>query len=199
MIGRLRGMVAEVGMVDALIDVGGVGYIVQCGSRTLARLLPDSTATLYIESYTREDGTRLFGFLDRDDRAAFQHLQTIQGVGPKAALALLDALTPHELSRAAAFDDVAAISRANGIGPKLAARIATELKTKPLSAPSGLVTGGVMLSAGPTQLSEAVATLMALGVSEHQARRDAQTALSALGAEAEVQALVKHALKAIRA
>ena len=98
MIGRLRGLLAEIDTEELILDVMGVGYIVRCGSRTLSRLpaLGDEL-TLLIESQTREDGTRLFGFLSREDKAAFTQLQAIQGVGPKAALAVLDVLPPDDL------------------------------------------------------------------------------------------------------
>ena len=135
MIGRLRGAVAEVGEEEALIDVGGVGYVVRCGSRTLSRLpaIGDETL-LHIDSQTREDGTRLYGFLAREDRAAFVMLQGIQGVGPKAALSVLDVMTPGELAGAVAREDKALVARAQGVGPKLALRIVVELKGKPLGA-----------------------------------------------------------------
>jgi Holliday junction DNA helicase RuvA len=100
MIGRLHGIVAEVGEEEALIDVGGVGYVVRCGSRTLARLpaLGDE-ATLSIESHWGEQtGLTLYGFLGRNERRAFVMLRAIQGVGPKAALAVLDVLSPAELA-----------------------------------------------------------------------------------------------------
>ena len=124
MIGRLRGAVAEVSEEDALIDVMGVGYVVRCGSRTLSRL-PEigGEALLHVESHFGEQtGLTLYGFLSRDDRQAFVLLRTIQGVGPKAALAVLDVLPPGELAGAVARSDTAAVARASGVGPKLALR-----------------------------------------------------------------------------
>ena len=101
MIGRLSGLFVDSEGDDAVIDVGGVGYLVRCGTRTLTRLPPlGEPVVLHIESQTREDGTRLFGFLSKSDRAAFVALQAIQGVGPKAALAVLDILPPAELAAA---------------------------------------------------------------------------------------------------
>jgi Holliday junction DNA helicase RuvA len=196
MIGRLRGTVAEVGAGEAMIDVGGVGYIVQCGTRTLAHLIPDAGTVLHIDSQTREDGTRLYGFLDREERATFVQLLVIQGVGPKAALAVLDVLSPHELARAAALDDKAAVARANGVGPKLAARIVVELKDKPLTlSPSAI---GFMPPPGvkaPSGVGETVAALMALGLPEAQARLRADAAGRALGTDAAVEDLIKSALR----
>jgi len=123
-IGRLRGLVAEVAEEDALIDVAGVGYVVRCGSRTLSRLpAPGDEALLHVETqWTEAAGQRLYGFLTREERRAFVLLQAIQGVGPKAALGVLDIFTPAELATAVAREDKAAVGRANGVGPKLAQR-----------------------------------------------------------------------------
>ncbi len=200
MIGRLRGVVAEIGEEEALIDVGGVGYLVRCGARTLARLpaLGDE-ALLHIESYTREDGTRLFGFLTREERHAFVLLQAIQGVGPKAAQSVLDVLPPAELASAVARDDKAAIGRANGVGPKLALRIVTELKGKPISA--SLVIGAApaagppLAPPPPSVAGEATAALMGLGVAEVVGRRAVEGALARLGEAAELPAVIRAALQ----
>ncbi|MHB8529994.1 MAG: Holliday junction branch migration protein RuvA, partial [Caulobacteraceae bacterium] len=117
MIGRLRGLVAEVAEEDALIDVAGVGYVVRCGARTLSRLpAPGDEALLHIETqWTEAAGIRLYGFSTREERRVFVTLQAIQGVGPKAALGVLDVLPPGELALAVARQDNAAVSRANGV------------------------------------------------------------------------------------
>jgi len=198
MIGRLRGILAEAGEEEALIDVVGVGYVVRCGSRTLGRLPPVGEETLlHIESQWSESaGLRLYGFLSREDRRAFVMLQDIQGVGPKAALAVLDILTPGELAQAAAHDDKAIVARASGVGPKLALRIVTELKGKPIA--EGLVIGHPPKSAEPIVVSaagEAVAALLGLGVAEVNARRVVDQALIRMGEGAPVNALVKAALQ----
>src|SRR3954462_15281521 len=114
MIGRLRGIVAEIGEEDALIDVVGVGYVVRCGSRTLSRLPEIGGETvLHVETqWAEQTGITLYGFGTRDERQAFLTLKTIQGVGPKAALAVLDVLPPGELAQAVARDDKAAVARA---------------------------------------------------------------------------------------
>jgi holliday junction DNA helicase RuvA len=200
MIGRLRGAVAEVGEEDALIDVMGVGYVVRCGSRTLSRL-PEvgGEALLHVESHWGEQtGLTLYGFLSRDDRQAFVLLRTIQGVGPKAALAVLDVLPPAELAGAVARDDKAAVARANGVGPKLALRIVTELKGKPIHDGPVAAFHGSIPSAAPVKPSasgEAVAALMGLGVAEPAARRVVETAAIRLGEDAEPPALIKAALQ----
>jgi len=200
MIGRLRGIVAEVGEEDALIDVAGVGYVVRCGSRTLGRL-PEigSETVLHVESqWGEQTGMKLYGFLGRDERRAFLMLQAIQGVGPKAALAVLDVLPPPELAAAAAREDKAAVARAQGVGPKLAQRIVVELKDKPLSdGPVAAFHAQIATPepAKPSLAGEAVAALMGLGVAEAQARRVVEQAAVRLGEEAAAPALIKAALQ----
>lgn len=204
MIGRLRGLVAEVGEEDALIDVAGVGYVVRCGSRTLGHLPPVGEETvLHVESQWAEStGLRLYGFLGRDERRAFVLLQAIQGVGPKAALAVLDVLSPPELAAACAREDKALVGRANGVGPKLAQRIVTELKDKPLTDQPLASFHAVGAAGGPaaappkvSAAGEAVAALMGLGVAEVNARRVVEASALRLGDEAEVPALIKAALQ----
>jgi Holliday junction DNA helicase RuvA len=200
MIGRLHGVIAEIAEEDALIDVAGVGYVVRCGSRTLSRL-PDvgSEAVLHVETqWGEQTGMKLYGFLTREERRAFVILQSIQGVGPKAALSVLDALSPPELAAAALRDDRAAVARANGVGPKLAARIVAELKDKPISdAPASALhaTIGAARPHAPSVSGEAVAALMGLGVAEPAARRVVEQAAVRLGDEAEASALIKAALQ----
>mgnify|MGYP001765141252 CR=1 FL=1 len=200
MIGRLRGTVAEIGEEEALIDVGGVGYVVRCGARTLSRLpAVGDEGLLHIESQWSESlGPRLYGFLSRDERRAFVMLQDIQGVGPKAALGVLDVLSPAELAQAAAREDKAAVARASGVGPKLALRIVTELKGKPIAGDLTLAAPTALRETVPPPVSaagEAVAALMGLGVAEVNARRVVEHAALRLGEEADVSALVKAALQ----
>ncbi|HTK33744.1 MAG TPA: Holliday junction branch migration protein RuvA [Caulobacteraceae bacterium] len=200
MIGRLRGLLAEVAEEEALIDVMGVGYLVRCGARTLSRLPPVGDETvLHIDSQTREDGTRLYGFLTREERSVFVLLQAIQGVGPKAALSVLDVLPPADLAAAVAREDKAAVARAQGVGPKLALRIVVELKGKPLGA--GLTVGAssgasaVPVLAQPSAAGEATSALMGLGLSEPVARRAVEQALARLGPEPDLPVLIKAALQ----
>ena len=199
MIGRLRGVLAEVGEEELLIDVGGVGYVVRCGARSLSRLPAiGDEMLLHIDSQTREDGTRLYGFLAREDRQAFVLLQGVQGVGPKAALAVLDVLSPGELAGAVAREDKALVGRAQGVGPKLAQRIVVELKDKPIA---GDLTFAPAQAASapqahrPTAAGEAVAALMGLGSAEAVARRAVEQAVARLGEEADVAAVIKAALQ----
>ncbi len=198
MIGRLRGVLAEVGEEEALIDVGGVGYVVRCGSRTLSRLpAVGDEALLHVETqWTESGGAKLYGFLDRTERRAFVMLQDIQGVGPKAALGVLDVLPPTELEAAVAREDKAMVGRANGVGPKLALRIVTELKDKPIG--DGLVAAFHATAhepAKPSVAGEAVAALMGLGVAEAVGRRAVEQAVLRLGDDAEVGAVIKAALQ----
>ncbi len=202
MIGRLRGVLAETGDADAVVDVGGVGYVVQCGARTLSRLpVIGDEVLLHIDSQTREDGTRLYGFLTRDDRRAFVALQSVQGVGPKAALAVLDVLSPGELASAVAREDKAAVGRANGVGPKLAQRIVVELKDKPLAEPTFGPTSAAPFPepapVAPSIAGEAVSALLGLGIAEPIARRAVDAALARNGEEADIGRVIKDALKEI--
>ncbi len=199
MIGRLRGAVAEVGEEEVLIDVMGVGYVVRCGSRTLTRLpaIGDETL-LHVESqFGEQTGVTLYGFLSRDDRRAFVLLRTIQGVGPKAALSVLDVLPPADLAGAVAREDKAAVARAQGVGPKLAQRIVTELKDKPITeGPIAALQAAIATAPPkPTAAGEAVAALMGLGVAEPAARRVVEGAALRLGEAAEPSALIKAALQ----
>lgn len=201
MIGRLRGVLAEVGENECLIDCAGVGYVVTCGARTLQRLpAPGDEATLHVESqWSQDNGPRLYGFLTRDERRAFTLLLAIQGVGPKAALSVLDVLPPGELVAAVAREDKAAVGRANGVGPKLALRIVTELKGKSLGEAHFAPTApGVHVEVAPPPPSltgEAVAALLGLGVAEVNARRAVDQALIRLGEDADLSAVIRAALQ----
>jgi len=198
MIGRLRGLVAEIAEDDVLIDVVGVGYVVRCGSRTLSRLPPiGEEALLHVETHWTEAlGPRLYGFLTRTERRAFTLLHGIQGVGPKAALAVLDVLAPDELAGAVAREDKAAVARANGVGPKLAIRILVELKGKSITDGPVIARSGAEGGPGPISAAgEAVAALMGLGVAEITARRVVDQAALRLGEEAGEPALIKAALQ----
>ena len=201
MIGRLRGMLAEVDQDHCLIDCAGVGYVVSCGARTLQRLpAPGDEAIVHVHSQWSEDaGPRLYGFLTRDERRAFTTLLAIQGVGPKAALGVLDVLPPGELASAVAREDKAAIGRANGVGPKLALRIVTELKGKSLGDPSFTPSApGMHAEVAPPVPSitgEAVSALLGLGVAEVNARRAVDQALIRLGEDADLSAVIRAALQ----
>ena len=201
MIGRLRGTLVETGEHDCLIDCAGVGYVASCGARTLQRLpAPGDEAILHVETqWSQENGPRLYGFLTRDERRAFTTLLAIQGVGPKAALAVLDVLPPGDLAAAVAREDKAAVARANGVGPKLALRIVTELKGKPLGdvafAPSAPGVHSAPSAPAPSITGEAVSALLSLGVAEVNARRAVDHAIIRLGEDADLSAVIRAALQ----
>ncbi len=131
MIARLKGLLDEAGEDWAVLDVNGVGYLVFCSARTLSRLPGKGQAVrMEIETHVREDHIHLYGFADAGERAWFKLLTGVQGVGAKVGLAILSVLSPEQLTQAVAAGDKAAIARANGVGPKLAGRIASELKDK---------------------------------------------------------------------
>lgn len=199
MIGKLSGIVDALGAGEAIIDVGGVGYLVLCGARTLRTLQPGEPVQVHIETVMRADMLRLYGFVSEQERAWFVRLQEIQGVGPKAALALLDVMSPAELLNAAALEDKAAIARAQGIGARLAARIAGELKNKP--PPLGRTLGGgpaaeqVPVTPMLEGDAEAASALTNLGLTPVEARRAVAAARKALGEDASLDALIRTALK----
>ena len=201
MIGRLRGTLVETGEHDCLIDCAGVGYVASCGARTLQRLpAPGDETILHVETqWSQENGPRLYGFLTRDERRAFTTLLAIQGVGPKAALAVLDVLPPGDLAAAVAREDKAAVARANGVGPKLALRIVTELKGKPLGdvafAPSAPGVHSAPSAPAPSITGEAVSALLSLGVAEVNARRAVDHAVIKLGEDADLSAVIRAALQ----
>lgn len=195
MIARLKGLVDRLGDDHAVIDVGGVGYLVQCSGRTLARLGPVGTpARLEIETHVREDAIILYGFLDRAELDLFGQLQTVQGVGARVSLAVLTALSPDEIHRAVATGDVVALSRAQGVGRRLAQRLAAELKEK-LGAPPP-VTGGAVAPVRPAGVNaDAVSALVNLGYRKPEAELAVGRAVAELGDDVAVEALIPRALK----
>lgn len=202
MIGSLQGVVAAVGEDSALIEVGGVGYLVQAGARTLGRLSLGAPVKLFIETHVREDAIRLFGFAGEEERAWFAHLQTIPGVGAKVALGILDVLPPDALADAIAVQDKAAFARANGVGPKLAARLAQELAAK--QGPKGFISLGAERAAragaaasGNGARAEAVSALVNLGIDQGSASRAVAAAAKQFDADAPAPELIRAALKEV--
>ena len=198
MIGKLKGFVDELGDDHALIDVGGVGYLVEC-SRTTLRDLPAAggAATLLIETHVREDAIRLFGFGTAAERGWFTLLLSIQGVGAKVALGVLSILSPGEVAQAAAFGDKAAFARAPGVGPKLAGRIASELKGKtPVSLGGNMPAGLASLGADvPGPMADAASALANLGYAPAQASAAVLAASRTLGDGADTAQLIREGLK----
>jgi Holliday junction DNA helicase RuvA len=215
MIGSLKGIVQAIGADRALVEVQGVGYLVHAGARTLSRLAVGAPAHVWVETQVRDDSLKLFGFLTDQDRAWFARLQDINGVGAKVALAILDALSPGELMQAAALGDNASLSRANGVGPKLAARILVELKGRaPPPALSTVPGGGGGAAFTPPDSAadtpdevrrealgdialrnQAISALVNLGIAQVEAMRAVAAAYAGFVEDPPVNVLVKAALK----
>jgi Holliday junction DNA helicase RuvA len=192
MIARLSGTLAEVAADTAVIDVGGVGYQVHCSGRTLDALGPVGGEVLVLtELQVREDAWTLFGFASAHERDSFRALTSIQGVGGRLALAILSTLSPDELARAVAQEDKAMIGRANGVGPKLAARIANELQGK--LGVTGL--GGAAPAPRAGAAADALSALANLGFKLADASAAVNAAQDELGADATLDALVRLALR----
>ena len=193
MIARLSGTLAETSADTAIVDVGGVGYLVHTSARTLDALGPIGGEVLILtELQVREDAWTLFGFGSTQERDAFRALTSIQGVGGRLALAILSVLSPDELARAVSHDDKAMIGRANGVGPKLAARIANELQGK-----LGNVALGAALAAAPRRgaAADALSALGNLGFKPAEASAAVNAAQDELGPDATLDALVRLALR----
>ncbi|MFL6849438.1 MAG: Holliday junction branch migration protein RuvA [Sphingomicrobium sp.] len=192
MIARLSGILSETSSDGAVIDVAGVGYLVHLSGRTLDAIGPIGGKVLVLtELQVREDAWTLFGFGSAAERDAFRALTSIQGVGGRLALAILSVLSPDELARAVAQEDKAMIGRANGVGPKLAARIANELQGK-----LGVVTiGGAAPASRGSAAADALSALANLGFKPADASAAVNAALDELGPDATLDALVRLALK----
>ncbi|MCS6986333.1 MAG: Holliday junction branch migration protein RuvA [Sphingomonadaceae bacterium] len=198
MIASLEGRVARVEADHAVIDVGGVGYLVLASAPTLAglRAAVGGRAFLLVETQVREDAITLFGFATEDERLLFRLLASVQGVGGRTALALLSTLAPAELAQAIEADDRARIARAPGVGARLAARIATELKGK-TGALSASVARQVSAPSGPA--ADALAALQALGFRPAEAGRALALVTADPGVGQDAASLVRAALRHLKA
>jgi len=205
MIGKLKGIVDTVGADHAIIDVGGVGYEVACSPRTLGALRPGEPVALSIETHVREDAIKLYGFLSEAERGWFRLLQSVQGVGAKVALSILATLDSAQLAQAIAMQDRVSVTRAPGVGPKVALRIVNELKDKapPLAfsvaanaAPtSGAASAATPASVAPSPAAEAVSALVNLGYAPLQANAAISAALDKAGDNARTEDLIRFGLK----
>lgn len=199
MIGKLSGTVDSLGPDHVILEVSGVGYLVQCPSSTLSRLTAGANVVLMIETRVTDETIRLYGFSSAEEREWFRLLQTVQNVGARVALNVLSALSARELQRAIALADKAAVGRAQGVGPKLALRIVTELRDK---APSMMLRGhgeefGAVHAVAPRgPEADAVVALVRLGYSQGQAAEMVARAARDLG-EAPVDALIRESLRAL--
>jgi Holliday junction DNA helicase RuvA len=193
-IAHLKGILASTGVDSAIIDVGGVGYLVGASSRTLAALGAVGEACMvHTEMLVGEDFIRLAGFATAGERDWFRLLTGVQGVGARVALAILSALEPADLSRAIAVQDKAMVARANGVGPKLAERIVRELKDKAGSVVIGAAGGAAPAPTGAG--ADAVSALLNLGFRPAEASAAVAAAEEELGPAASLDALVRLALR----
>ncbi len=206
MIGKLSGLMDSSGAGWAIVDVSGVGYVVHCSGRGFAALPGQGEpVSLWIETHVREDHIHLYGFPEAAERDWFRLLSTVQGVGARMALAILSVLAPDELIQAIAAQDQRALTRANGVGPKLAARIVRELKDKAgqfALGPSAALAGAAASNgdAGAAPLSEdAISALVNLGYQRGEAFGAVAHATRSLGAEAPLEAVIKAGLKELSA
>lgn len=200
MIAKLTGILDDTGPDWAVIDVNGVGYLVQCSAKTLTHLgIRGDKVVVHTEMQVSETDQRLIGFTSAGERAWFRLLTAVQGVGSKVALAILSALAIEELQRACANGDAAMVARANGVGPKLASRIVNELKDKAgglagYASPAGM--GGEVAYSPPGSASaDAISALQNLGFKPLVASTAVAKAVDELGDDAGLNDLVRVALK----
>ena len=217
MIAKLRGIIDTIGEDYCIIDVNGVGYLVYASSKTLSRLIRGNQFSLLIETVVREDSISLFGFYDAWEKEWFLTLTKVQGVGAKVCLSILSALTPMQLAQAVSAQDKASFTRASGVGPKLAARLVTELKDKIVTIPTELTTRNDLQAApeakvdateetfeyedaitgrieNPMKLDDAISALVNLGYQRLEAYQAVNKANAAYP-DADVSGLIKAALK----
>ncbi len=201
MIGKLTGTLDSYGEDFIIVDVGGVGYVVQCSARTL-QALPGAgePVALAIETHVREDQIRLFGFLTPVEREWFRLLQTVQGVGTKVALSVLGTLAPADLASAIAMRDKAMIARSPGVGQKVAERIVTELKDKaPAYAavdPAVIrLSGAIEERRAPRPVADAISALVNLGYGQPQAAAAIAAAAQNAGEAADAASLIRLGLR----
>ncbi|ANC91023.1 Holliday junction branch migration protein RuvA [Azospirillum humicireducens] len=204
MIAKLTGIVDSTGTDWVVLDVNGVGYLLSCSNRTLSRMVTGERVSLVVETFIREERIVLHGFGDQAEREWFKLLTTIQGVGARLALSILGVLDPDQLTRAIASQDKTALVRADGVGPKVAARILNELKDKvgnlalgpaaSAGAPAGKGAPAAVPGASPA-LADAVSALVNLGYGRSEAFGAVVAAGRVLGDDAGVSDLIRQGLK----
>ena len=198
MIARLKGIVESIDGDSAMIDVNGVGYLVAASARTLRDLVIGGPATLLVETIVREDAIALYGFLGAMERDWFRILTTVQGVGAKVALSILSTLSPDEIARAIAAQDRSTLSRPAGVGPKLAARLATELKDKAAAfgiAPASVAAADAPAGAPGSLNEDAVSALVNLGYKRVEAFGAVARVTQRLGEGARLNDVIKAGLQ----
>lgn len=199
MIARLSGTIDALERDRAIVDVGGVGYLVRASTRTLGAFAAGDRAVLLVETIVREDAIDLYAFATAAERDWFRLLTTVQGVGAKVALSLLSALSAPELARAIATGDRSMITRADGVGPKLANRLASELKDKVSALGVAMPVAAGAGAAAPAQAGgaaeDAISALVNLGYRRPEAVAAVERAATRLGDDARAEALIAGALK----
>jgi Holliday junction DNA helicase RuvA len=201
MIAKLSGLLDSTGLDWAIIDVNGVGYLISASTRTLRRLgSTGSAVSVHTEMWVSDDKMALYGFADIGERDWFRLLTTVQGVGARVALNILSVLAPDRLTSAIAAQDKTTLCEADGVGPKLAARILNELKDKVATlatspAAATQVQGTAAQPAVSTAVGDAVSALVNLGYKRIEAFTAVNKAAQSLGAEADVSALIRAGLK----
>jgi Holliday junction DNA helicase RuvA len=200
-IGKLTGVIDSLDEDGLLLDVSGVGYVVHASSKTIGRLgAAGSSASLLVETQMREDGITLYGFADHAERDWFRLLRNVQGVGGRVGLAILSTLTPDELATAIAAQDKASVARANGVGPKLAQRIVSELKDKAAGMALGAAANIAAFPAakageGGDLVNDAVSALVNLGYRRAEAYGAVSKALSSSAGKPGLNDLIVHGLR----
>ncbi len=205
MIAKLRGIVDSIYEDSVIIDVNGVGYLVSASSRTLSKLVRGADCALLIETVVREDSISLYGFFDAFEKEWFNTLTKVQGVGAKVCLSILSALSPSQIAQAVAAQDKASFSRASGVGPKLAARLVTELKDKIVTVPTGDVSLADLSNDEPLNqplatpkednvLEDVISALVNLGYQRLEAYK-AASKIYASNKDKSVSELIRSALK----
>ncbi len=205
MIASIRGQVLDVGTDVVVIEVGGLGLAVQCTPQAVSVLRRGDEATVHTSLVVREDSLTLYGFVDADERRVFEVLQTVSGVGPRLAQAMLATLRPDALRRIVATDDLAALTQVPGVGKKGAQRLVLELKDK-LGAPTMSTSSAAAGSAatGPAAVGSWQVQVHAALVGLGWGHRDADTAVTAVAQEfgddapdAEIAVLLRSALQSM--
>ena len=196
MIAQLTGRVDALQDGSCIIDVNGVGYLVQASSRTLSALQPAPALTkLLIETHVREDAINLYGFADSAERDWFRLLTTVQGVGAKVALSVLSALSPRDLIGAIAAGDKAGLTRAPGVGPRLAVRLLTELRDKVGAMPSSTGFAPSHATRPATVADDALSALINLGYRRPEAQAAIGRAMERLGDDAAIDTVIRESLR----
>lgn len=212
MIAKLKGIIDTIGEDYCIVDVNGVGYLVFASAKTLSKLIRNGSAALLVETIVREDSISLYGFFDAWEKEWFTTLTKVQGVGAKVCLNILSALSPSQLAQAISAQDKNSFTRANGVGPKLAARIVTELKDKIVTVPVTEFSKEMNMNPteetanyednvailntveDPGKMEDAISALVNLGYQRLEAYKAVNKAAMA-APEADVSALIKQALK----